>query len=973
MIAIRSICLSIFFLSTLCAVSLTANDDGAKAGANRAGDSQQDKAVDASMDSAKVMAVFQKYCLSCHSDNDPEGDVIVSSLTKAVAGKSSSGKWIVAGVPSESLIYRTMSGELEPKMPPEEEPQPTPAEIELVRAWIAGGAKIDADHPTPSKQPTSTGQSSKSFVSAAVSLDDSKIAVGRVGKVEFTAAAGNQVAGKLEGDKIIAEINGFAGKITSLRLSADGKLLVVGSGRVGVDGEVALVDLQTQKVIQRFKGHNDIVYCASLSPDGKWLASGSYDRKIILWDVATGQPTTQLTGHNGAIYDVDFNPTGKILATASGDQTVKLWSVPEGARLDTLGQPEGEMRCVRFSGDGKLLYATGADRQIRQWLVDPSATAGSPMQLARFAHEREVLRMTMLNDQAMVTASADGTVKLWSMPDLLPLGELATIETLPIAICAIDSSKAIVVDLAGNRKLLPIDPARLSMNGNTDGMKAGAKDGAKDSARIGTDTSPSPKTAAASEFPKLTESEPNNQLASANAITLPVEITGTIQASKSPEVDKASSVESDVDLFEFTAEAGKPWIVEVFAAKEKSALDSLIDILDQSGKPVLQTRLQAVRESYFTFRGKDSATSDDFRMHKWEDMELDEYLYSSGEVTRLWLYPRGPDSGFKVYPGAESRYTFFSTTPVSHALGEPAYIVRPLAADEAAIPNGLPVFPIYFENDDDPIRERGSDSRLTFRAPADGKYYLRIRDARGFSGENHRYRVVVREPAPDFSLTFGKLELTTSKNTGAEWSVKAKRVDEMTAAIAIHLHGLPDGIVATNPVIIGANQLTALGTVYASELATVTTEPIEIRLTAQTLPTDGSPPIERELKERIKLTINDQKQASITVVSKTDPAQELTELVVRPGQTATAMIQVERNGVAGGIGFGKEDSGRNLPHGCFVDNIGLSGLLVIDGQNSREVFITAAPKIAPGRYQFHFRSESKGNPTSKPIWLNVQQ
>lgn len=972
MIALRSTCLSVFFLSTLCAISLFANDDDSKAGVNKTGISQQGKAVDASMDSTRVMAVFQKYCISCHSDNDPEGDVIVSSLAKAVEGKSNNARWIVPGVPSESLIYRTMSGELDPKMPPEEEPQPTKAELELVRAWIAGGAKIEADHPTPSKQPTSTTQSSKSFVSAAVSLDASRIALGRVGKVEITTVATSTV----EPSKVASEINGFAGKITSLRLSVDGKLLVVGSGRVGVDGEVALVDLQTLKVIQSFKGHNDIVYCASLSPDGKWLASGSYDRKIILWDVATGQPTTQLTGHNGAIYDVDFNPTGKILATASGDQTVKLWSVPEGARLDTLGQPEGEMRCVRFSSDGKLLYATGADRQIRQWLVDPAATAGSPMQLARFAHEREVLRMTILDDRAMITASADGTVKLWSMPDLLPLGELVTIETLPIAICSTDPSKAVVVDLAGNRKVLPIDPARMLMNSKTVGMNAGTKDGVKVATALTpppTDASSTTKAVTAKEFPKFGESEPNDQLASANVITLPVEIAGTIQASKSPVVEKASSVDSDVDLFEFAAQAGKPWIVEVFATKEKSALDSLIDILDQSGKPVLQTRLQAVRESYFTFRGKDSATSDDFRMHKWEDMELDEYLYSSGEVTRLWLYPRGPDSGFKVYPGAESRYTFFSTTPVSHALGEPAYVVRPLAQDEAAIPNGLPVFPIYFENDDDPLRERGSDSRLSFRAPADGNYYLRIRDARGFSGENYRYRVVVREPAPDFSLSFGKLDLTTSRNTGAEWSVKAKRVDEMNAAIAIHLHGLPEGVIATNPVIIGANQLTALGTVYASELATVTTDPIEIRLTAQTLPTDGSPAIERELNEKIRLTINDQKQATITVFSKTDLAQELTELVVRPGQTATAMIQVERNGVDGGIGFGKEDSGRNLPHGCFVDNIGLSGLLVVEGQNSREVFITAAPKVVPGRYQFHFRSESKGNPTSKPIWLNVQQ
>ncbi len=73
-------------------------------------------------------------------------------------------------------------------------------------------------------------------------------------------------------------------------------------------------------------------------------------------------------------------------------------------------------------------------------------------------------------------------------------------------------------------------------------------------------------------------------------------------------------------------------------------------------------------------------------------MELNEYLYSGGEVVKLWLYPRGPDSGFKVYPGAGNRWTYFDTTPISHAMGEPAWIVRELAADESPAPNGLPVF-----------------------------------------------------------------------------------------------------------------------------------------------------------------------------------------------------------------------------------------------------------------------------------------
>jgi mono/diheme cytochrome c family protein len=903
-----------------------------------------------SVDRAKVTSVFQKYCSSCHNDNESEADVSLTSLEKVVSARNADDKQhVVAGKPEESRLYQLMAGKSEPQMPPKDEPQLSPEDLQLVKAWIVEGAKTTVDAPS-SKTPKATVKSN--LVTSACSLDDSRLALGRVGFVEIASRDGKQV---------YATIDGIQGKVTSLRRSIDGRLLVVGSGTVGVAGQVSIVDLSTLKVIQQLSGHNDLVYCAALSRDGKWLASGGYDRKVILWDVSTSKPSVILTGHNGPIYDLDFHPDGRMLATASADQTLKLWSVPDGSRLDTLGQPEGEMRCVRFSPDGKLVFGGSADRQIRQWLVDPTASTGSPMLIARFAHERELLRMEF-DGGKIITAAADGKVKLWTAEGLLPLGELTTTSSIPVGICAIEGTSPVVIDLKGGlQQIAPEAIAKLLEVSEKNRDKAGDS------------TPPSPKTmldaGAHGEVTKVVEAEPNNSFAEAHVLQLPAEISGVLQSG----TEKNDSAESD--MFKFSARAGESWVIELFAVSDKSPLDSKIDILDSMSKPVLRTRLQALRESYFTFRGKDSSTSDDFRMHKWEDMELDEYLYSGGEVTRLWLYPRGPDSGYKVYPGAESRYTFFGTTPISHPLGEPAYIVRPLADNEAPLPNGLPVFPIYFENDDDPLRERGADSRLTFVAPADGQYALRIRDARGFSGEDYSYRAVIRRPSPNFSLKFGKLEMQIPMNTGLEWSVKVKRTDGMDSAIAINLHDLPEGVIATNPLIIQAEQLTALGNIYVGPNAKVTTEPIEIRMTAKTIPQDGTTAIEKELSERIKLTITDKKSPYITLLPQhakaNQPEEELSELTIRPGQTISARLRVERNGFEGGIGFGKEDSGRNLPHGAFVDNIGLNGLLIVEGQSEREFFITAAPKVKPGRYQFHFRTEIKDNPTSKPIWLNV--
>ncbi len=97
-------------------------------------------------------------------------------------------------------------------------------------------------------------------------------------------------------------------------------------------------------------------------------------------------------------------------------------------------------------------------------------------------------------------------------------------------------------------------------------------------------------------------------------------------------------------------------------------------------------------------------------------MGINDYLYANGEVVRLWLYPRGPDSGYFVYPGQGNRWGYFDTTPFTHALNETCYVVQPYPPGTELVKNGLPVFTIYHENDDDAHRELGKDSRLFFTA-----------------------------------------------------------------------------------------------------------------------------------------------------------------------------------------------------------------------------------------------------------------
>ena len=917
-----------------------------------------------------IIPLLRTYCAGCHNDRDAEGELSVETFAALRRGGEFSGDPIKAGdVDGSVMIERIRSADSD-HMPPLDEPQLPAAAIATLEAWIAAGASGPADDrsilttlavPTLPHYP-----GRKPVVALAVSPAGDRLAVARERSLEIMP---READGTLR-ETAAVPVADLPGKLTAVHFDATGNRLVIAGGLPGLFGVAELREVATGKVLGRFEGHRDLLYDAELSPDGTLLATAGYDMALKVWNVADGSLHWENTVHNGAVFDLAWHPSGSILASASADETVKLWRTRDGLRLDTLSQPQAEVFRVLFSLDGNQVIAAGRDKRIHVWeLVSRAEPAINPVVFSRFAHESPVTAISLSADGRHLLSSAeDRTLTGWSLP------ELVIEQTYPL-----QSDVAVAIEPAGNQMLvgrMDGSLAAVSITRNTAlATEAGSVVIAPQRPAV---------AAPAGETATHAEAEPNDQPAEAESVGWPTNIRGTI------------GHQQDADCFRFTAQAGVPVLLEVNAARSKSQLDSKIEVLDGAGNPIPRVLLQATRDSWLTFRGKNSTQAGDFRVHNWREMELDEYLYVGGEAVRLWFYPRGPDSGFEVYPGFGNRHTFFGTTAVAHALGEPAWIVRPLAPDSDPVPNGLPMFPVFWENDDESQRRLGTDSQLIFTPPATGEYVVRITDTRGFGAvskpEDFHYTLTIRQPRPSFSVAVGGKNPKVSPGSGREIVFTASRIEGYDGPIRIEVDNLPPGFRFHGPLEIEAGQFRAFGVLSATADAADPDDVADkaVRVTATAVATTGqsglavAEPV-KPLGDLGNLALSGPPKVTIEIAEAdlSGASQEVNasaaedevkplKLTVRPGQTIKAKVKATRHDFEGRIEVGKgTDAGRNLPFGVFVDNIGLNGLLIVEGQRERDFFLTASPVARPGRRLFHLKADADGGQCSLPVVIEV--
>ncbi|GAB4276341.1 MAG: AAA-like domain-containing protein [Oscillatoriaceae cyanobacterium] len=259
-----------------------------------------------------------------------------------------------------------------------------------------------------SPQPLTLTGHTNSVYSVSFSPDGERLATAsndNTAKIwNLKAAANGQVGAN--GHSPLHTLSGHSSSVRSIAWSPDGKLIATASY-----DQTVKIWKQNGELLDTLKGHSAGAYSVSFSPNGSYIATASVDETVRLWSLNPKMPNT-LPRSSAAIRSVSFGPGGKLIATGGEDRTVKLWN-RQGVLVRTLKGHTGVILRVVFSPDGRLLATTSSDTTVKIWRL-----ADGKLLKTLYGHQSAVNSASFnRNSRLLATASDDNTVKLWRVTD----------------------------------------------------------------------------------------------------------------------------------------------------------------------------------------------------------------------------------------------------------------------------------------------------------------------------------------------------------------------------------------------------------------------------------------------------------------------------------------------------------------------------------------------------------------------------
>ncbi len=194
--------------------------------------------------------------------------------------------------------------------------------------------------------------------------------------------------------------------ITAAAWSPDDQVLAAGHA----DGTTTFSGTRPGDPIVSLPTHPYLVYDLAWSPDSTRIATtGANDFLVSIWHVASRQKVVGPLRHSHGITTIAWEPDGRRLATGSYDETVKIWEAATGRELVTLRGQAITVTSVAWGPHGGLASG-GADGSLKIWdsLHDQEST-----QLAGNGRRATALSWSP-DGKRLASAGDDGVVRIWN-------------------------------------------------------------------------------------------------------------------------------------------------------------------------------------------------------------------------------------------------------------------------------------------------------------------------------------------------------------------------------------------------------------------------------------------------------------------------------------------------------------------------------------------------------------------------------
>ncbi|XP_063585282.1 notchless protein homolog 1-like [Penaeus indicus] len=212
-----------------------------------------------------------------------------------------------------------------------------------------------------------------------------------------------------------SSLPGHAEAVLCASFSPDGRHMASGSG----DTTVRFWDINTETPHFTCKGHRHWVLVTAWSPDGERLASACKGGHIIIWDPTTGKQVGRtLLGHKQWVTSLCWEPlhltpngqSGR-MASAGKDGDVRIWNTRLGTCEKILSNHTKSVTALRWSGEG-LIYSASQDRTIKVWRASDGVMCRTLQ-----GHGHWVNTLALNTDYALRTGASDPRALMKARPE----------------------------------------------------------------------------------------------------------------------------------------------------------------------------------------------------------------------------------------------------------------------------------------------------------------------------------------------------------------------------------------------------------------------------------------------------------------------------------------------------------------------------------------------------------------------------